>query len=564
MIKILNSIMSTPARTPPTSQQKGVVDAMQSGQDNVCVAFAGSGKTATGIEVAHELELPGYLLLFNRAARNNASARLPPGVAAITGHALAFAHVIESSDRYQQKLAGTLNPDDGAPLNGMAVAQALRLTNRSDPDIPAVNQLATAILKTIEAFQVSAADRPDPDHVPKDVIPLQLRQPEFSDEVNALQARIADHAKALWKRMASEHSPVPINHDTYLKLFQLRKQDLRAPLWILDEYQDTNPVVEALINQQSGQRLSIGDPYQAIYGWRGAINAMAEPIRRGINTHYLTDSFRYNHQIAGMATMLLRSLGEKVPVRGQPRDLHPVNTRDKHTVICRTNLTILFRAGELLMRGHPVYVDGGMPWAPYKRLLSAMALYENRIDDVKVGLLKQLGSWPALVEFARSPAASPDIMTLIQMVEQYGPHLPVLLDRLKNQLPWKNPRAQGQTTLITAHRSKGRQFLQVELDDDLALPDNLMNKLKSQAPLTLQERETVHVLYVALTRAELAILLPRGIKRNFRELHQTFASADDTINTFTAETVVPLTGGVEKADRAARTAEFIRQHRKNS
>jgi len=194
----------------------------------------------------------------------------------------------------------------------MAVARVLHLNTRSDPDIHSVSQLATAILKTLEAFQISADPAPDPDHVPDDVLPIQLRQPEYANDAGALQARIAEHARALWKKMVSENNPVPINHDSYLKIFQRREQDLRAKLWILDEYQDTNPVVDALINQQSGQKLWIGDPYQAIHAWRGAVNALAEPISRGVKTHYLNESFRYNHQIAGMATMLLRSLGEKV------------------------------------------------------------------------------------------------------------------------------------------------------------------------------------------------------------------------------------------------------------
>ena len=561
-MKDLRTSWTVPKRQPPTSQQQAVVDGMLDGHHNACIAYAGSGKTATGVEVAHALNAPGYLMLFNRAARMDASPRMPGNVFATTSHALAFQHVIEPSKRYQEKLAGTLDPEDGQPLNATAVARSLYLNNRSEPDIPAVNQLATAILKTIEAFQISADPDPDPYHVPDTIMPLHLRQPENADAAGAFQARIADHAKAMWKKMASERSPAPINHDSYLKIFQLRKQDLHASLWILDEYQDTNPVVDALVNQQSGQKLWIGDPYQAIHAWRGAINALQSPIDDGVKTHYLNDSFRFNHQIAGMATLLLRSLGEEVPVRGQPRGLQPVNTRENNTIICRTNLTILFRAGELLLRNMPVYVDGGIPWATFQRLNSALALYEDRLEDVKVGLLKQLGSWNALVDFARSPGATPDTLTMVQMVERYRSHLPLLMEGLQSKLPWKNPGKPGQTTLLTAHRSKGRQFLQVELDEDLALPPSLTSKLVNRDPLNTAEREAVHVLYVALTRAELGILLPRGIKECFRQLNEAFSRPDDTPGTFVAETVVKPSEGVEKAIRAARIEEFIRTHRR--
>jgi len=563
MLKDSKSLWGTPSRQPATDQQRQVVNAMVAGGDHVCIAFAGSGKTATGVEVAHHMAGPGCMLMFNRAAKDDATPRMRAGVAVNTGHSLAYQHVIEPSAGYQAKLEAELNPENGRRLSASLIAQILNLGSTSDPDIPAASQLAMAILKTIEAFQISREREPGPEHAPLDVLPLALRSPDADERAHEVCQRIAEHARALWQRMINERSGIPITHDTYLKILQLREPYFSFDFWILDEYQDTTPVVDELVNQQEGQKLYIGDPYQAIYSWRGAINALAGPIDRGLPVHYLTDSFRYNHQIAGMATLILRALGEPVPVRGQPRNFIHRRADDNHTIICRTNLSILVRAGELIVRGSPVFVDGGIPKSTYQRIESALALFQGRPNDVRISTLRQMGSWTAFVDYARGLGErADDMMNLITLVEQYQSQLPVLIDTLKRRLPYRNPRKPGQTTLITAHRSKGRQFAHVELDPDIGLPGDLMIKIQNQAPLQPKERESLHLLYVALTRAELSLELPKRIKENLKLLHGWFNRGTDTAETFTAKTTIPLPKAHAQTAQRARTEAFIRAHRR--
>lgn len=538
-----------------------VIDGMGTGNDQVCIAFAGSGKTGTGVEVAHRLRKQGLVLLFNRAARQEVSPRLPGLVQAFTSHALAFQHVIETSDGYAQKIAGQLDPDNVPRLTGPLIAQELRLKSTSDPDIPSVSQLTMAILKTIEAFQTSADNAPGPEHVPEDVLPLHLRQPDRAEDADELKERLAVRAQKLWRLMASEHNGFPITHDTYLKIFQLRGTRVQSDLWILDEYQDTAPVVEAMVQRQSGQKLYIGDPYQQIYGWRGAINALSEPIRRGAEVHYLTDSFRYNHQIAGLATLILRALGETHPVRGQARELLQFDFRSSHTVICRSNLTILVRAGEALLDQRHIQIEGGLPSATFARVESALALFEGRFDDVKVGTMRAAGSWAALVDQVNGLGdRAGDARTLMELVERYQSHLPLLLSSVRRAASIKGKKTNETIHFITAHKSKGREFPMVALDGDLAPPPAVLTKLQNDIPLSSSEQESLHVLYVALTRAELAIHLPASLKAVFGELSKLFGQTLDT-SQHLADVQVPEPEAYRAAVRRLRTQEFIRQHR---
>ncbi|WP_234841934.1 UvrD-helicase domain-containing protein [Sinorhizobium meliloti] len=72
---------------------------------------------------------------------------------------------------------------------------------------------------------------------------------------------------------------------------------------MLDEAQDTNPVVLDILQRQRGQLIYVGDRYQQIYEWRGAVNAM-ESIDTDAST-YLTTSFRFGDAIAELATKML-------------------------------------------------------------------------------------------------------------------------------------------------------------------------------------------------------------------------------------------------------------------
>ncbi|WP_051979525.1 hypothetical protein [Edaphobacter aggregans] len=83
----------------------------------------------------------------------------------------------------------------------------------------------------------------------------------------------------------------------------------------------------------------VGDPYQQIYEWRGAVNAMAQ-----VSTPHhvlLSQSYRFGPAIATAATAILRSLGAKHPVRGLEAIQSHLAVVHPQVILSRTNAGVI-------------------------------------------------------------------------------------------------------------------------------------------------------------------------------------------------------------------------------
>lgn len=547
----------TPSAFTPTGEQNDVIQAVRNGQSLVVKAFAGTGKTATAIEAAKRAGRRGRMIVFNNAVRRETQARMPANVDVFTGHGLAHDRVIKTSPQYQKKLDYILK-SPRQNLNPGLVDKHLNIQPR--PDLSCTNRyLAACAIETLDAFLVSAAKTPGTEHVPAKTLPLPLRLSGDAEAQREFTHLVVHLTEQLWLDMANERHGFPITHDGYLKVLQLREPELSGSdeLWLLDEYQDTNPVLDHLIAQQAGQKIYIGDPYQQIYSWRGAVNAMQNQIAAGAEVMPLSESFRFNHQIAGAANILMGALGERTPLRGQPYNLSQMDLGRYHTVLVRNNMTLLTAAAECLNLRQDVYVPGKLSTETRLKAESGLALFEGRLDDVKVGNLKTLGSWGALVDAAKTLEQEfPEYQQIVDLISHYRGRLPELI-RACNADFDASRAPRRRVTLITTHRAKGKEWNYLRLTDDLALTDSIIEKLHSRQALTIYEREQVHLLYVALTRAKKAIHIPPAIKKNLASL--AHLSIDP--NQGKALAVPPRQGPLDPAEVRARTAAFIARHR---
>jgi ATP-dependent exoDNAse (exonuclease V) beta subunit len=83
---------------------------------------------------------------------------------------------------------------------------------------------------------------------------------------------------------------------------------------LFDEAQDADPPSRTLSRTRSRQVIMVGDASQAIYGWRGAVDALSKfeaPHRLT-----LTQSFRFGNAIADFANRFLDHLNAEVRVVG--------------------------------------------------------------------------------------------------------------------------------------------------------------------------------------------------------------------------------------------------------
>lgn len=192
-----------------------------------------------------------------------------------------------------------------------------------------------------------------------------------------------------WKDLQNpEDGAVRFDHDHYLKLWALTEPKIEADFLLLDEAQDTNPVLEQVFAAQRGhaQLVMVGDSAQAIYGWRGARDVMT-----GFDaTHLtLTHSFRFGPLLAEQANQWLALTDAPIRLTGTdtiPTKVGLVTSPD--AVLCRTNIGAMTEVMRQLGSGRRVALSRG------GQTLSTLALAAR---DLKEG--RRTGH-PELVLFA--------------------------------------------------------------------------------------------------------------------------------------------------------------------
>jgi superfamily I DNA/RNA helicase len=278
---------------------------------------------------------------------------------------------------------------------------------------------------------------------------------------------------------------VPLGHDGYLKLWALGRPRLAVDHIFLDEAQDTNPLVLDLLRRQDAQLVAVGDPYQRIYAWRGAVDLMAAPAAG--RTAHLTRSFRFGPAIAAAANAVIAALGEPRRLEGNPAVTSRVGRCAPDAIVARTNAGVVDAVLDALTIGERPHVVGGT--AELQRLLAGVAALKDG-EGSAVSELAGFATWAEVQDAGRDAASG--LRTLVALVEEYGE------DRLLGALTRvERDEARADVVVTTAHRAKGREWDRVQLRDDFARgADGVVDPAEAR------------LLYVALTRARRAVDVP--------------------------------------------------------
>lgn len=490
---------------PPLShEQRHAVDRALTGHALAIVARAGSGKTHTLRAIARDTDRPRTLLLaFNRTVARDARPRLPDGARATTVHGLAFRSVVAGDARMRAKLRRAHEP--GAD-------EAWRAATGLDARDPTAAAHVAAIRAVLRRFLSAEAATPCPQHVPPHLATL-LESELGSERWHERRTWLLRRAERLWRRIADPDDPVPLPHDGYLKLFAERRLPAPAELLLVDEAQDLAPVTLGWLNAQRAQTVLVGDPAQRIYGWRGAVDAMAAS---GHPEARLTQSFRFGASLASVARRVLAVLspGARLTGAGPPGRVvvEPSGERNglptPRAVLCRGNAGVL--EAVLAHADVGVHVVGGLGSALLE-LETAHALWCRRDADAPAASraiagagVAGLASWADLVRASELDGGP--LRTVRSLVERYGDELPLRLRVARRAL--RTDAAAAALTVSTIHRAKGREWDHVELWHDLARIPAEARGLAA-APDPERAREEANLLYVAVTRPKRTLLLGR-------------------------------------------------------
>ncbi|RQM43887.1 ATP-dependent helicase [Paraburkholderia bannensis] len=467
-----------PVTFPATPEQLAVVEAALQGGNLKIKAGAGAGKTSTLQLLADGFgQRRGIYLAFNRDIAAAAARKFPAHVPARTMHAHAWA-AADGALRRRSSLDAE-PPHLLASRFGIGAVQVRSVTGRAVELVPF--ETGRIITDALGRFCRSADLQPEASHIVMD---------EKIDESDAAQLRnwLLPFVRRLWDESAAPGAHGAVSPDVVLKLWALSEPRIEADYILFDEAQDSDAVMlSVLARQRHAQVIYVGDPYQQIYEWRGAVNAMAQIDAPECA---LTESFRFGPTFAALASRLLVRLGERTPLRGQdsvgsilvedPAIAPPVDA-----VLCRKNVTAIWQLAAGLEAGDrpairmspaeiAAYADGAGQLLVGQRTFrpAAFSLFEN---------------WAEVQAFSRTPFGQ-DLQPVVRIVDELGTgYLRALAQRCA-------PEQQADYVISTVHRAKGLEWKRVRVANDF--------RFRGADGSPVPDDDEIRLLYVAITRAQ--------------------------------------------------------------
>ncbi|AXK44096.1 ATP-dependent helicase (plasmid) [Erythrobacter aureus] len=438
-------------------------------------AFAGCTKTTTAVEYTHAWPNHRALYLaFNASIAAEAKGKFPPHVQTQTAHS--HAYQVLNMSRFRDRIVPRLRPNDID-----ACQHLLRPIGNMKPD--AINR---AVIKTMNNFLISADHQVKERHVMG--VPIQTR-----GSVLSMFSAVIDAF------MDIERGDLPITHDMYLKYFSLHRRISKEFDYLLvDEAQDLNPVLIDIVRRSELPAMIIGDPWQSIYAFRGAEQAMA---RMPGEVLPLSKSFRFGPDVAKVANEVLKRSLEKPtrPLRGNEEKKSVVQEytgklERRTTVLARTNFRLFEGLCSITV---PFHVVGGIEEMT-NQVEAGYALFKRRRPRVIDPLVSRFRTWEDCKDAAEYDD-EPELTRLVKIIEQYTDSIPEILAGMR-KLHTPNE-DQARLVVSTAHKAKGREWPHVVVMDDFVSPTQLMAMLAKKKITAREYQQEVNLIYVTLTRA---------------------------------------------------------------
>lgn len=453
-----------------TDQQRAIANCNLSGVTRV-VARAGTGKTKSLCDLSMQQAtrgMKGLYLAYNKSAEMDASKRFPKSfVTARTVNGLAYR---VCGVRYSHKLRA-IKSVEVIKLMGLAWDW----------------KFAKLVLGTLTAWCAS-----DLFEFPTSAISIE----GIPVDTPTRLAYSAQVARQLWERMIDVRDEAPMSHDGYLKLYQLSCPKISQDYLMVDEGQDTNPVTWDIIKRQTCPVIIVGDPYQSIYQFRGAVNALE--LSNAAQEFQLTQSFRFGAEVARIVNALLWGFyGETTELEGLGADttVSRFSNAIPHAVIARTNSTIFTHAVMAMQAGRKIGFVGGVSGYGFQKIVDTWYLACGNNDLVRDPFLKDFDSFQSLASYAEN-SGDFEVKRLVDVIKQHGPDVLTIVTAIHAAAIPSLDKAD--IILSSAHKVKGLTLPAVKIADDF--PDLVNSEGQPIGPEKLNRQEN-NLLYVAYTRA---------------------------------------------------------------
>lgn len=461
---------------PPTTEQQQAIDAALTGENVLIRAGAGTGKTSTLRFIGEALAPKNVLFIaFNSSVKEDAAKSFPENVTCLTSHGLANRALRSSNAPLMKKMNGPRqSPVDvskilGIPFQGF----------QADELAFAGWQCGTIAMTAVRRFTYSADTEITAKHV-------ERIEGATADEQAQLEAFIVPFARKAWADLVSTTGRLSWgkSHDYYLKFWALTNPTLAFDTVMVDEAQDTNPCLAGLIANQTCQVIMVGDESQAIYGWRGARDAMGQFPSEHVVT--LSQSFRFGQAVADVANQFLGLLDAPLRLKGFDKIASTVEALEEPTaILCRTNAGVIEHAMNALAQGRKVAIVGGTTEIKSFANAAEKLMGGKRVQHADLAPFK---SWAEVIDYTKTDDGA-DLRVMVRLITNYG--VQAILDVCDAAS------REGDADLIvsTAHKAKGREWDAVKIANDFKVPE------EGETP----SRQELMLAYVAVTRAKMVL-----------------------------------------------------------
>lgn len=529
------------------NQQSQIIDKTVSGTKQIICgnAGAGTGKTTTSVGTAdafYSKAKTAYYFIFNKANAEEAKVRFPKNTRIFTNHGFSFGST-HPDTRSTQKTGGGLfgnlsMPDVNNRVKTMAQCYGSRLTGSlygpirdliredqferrqamiiaDDLNLRQVGKVVNVVQGVLRKYCQSIDKEISAKHIPMEVrahiarsilgsgaTQQELRR--FKPDERFFDSTI-QVATRIFTRMRDINDKFPVDHAFYLKLASLDPPIINTDLIILDEAQDASPPVVAILEAQlkrGTQLLLIGDTYQHIYGFTGAMDTMTYMAKKYpdiTETLPLTQSYRFGQPIADAGNTFLSLLGAPNMLEGVGAfDSHvndlASNFDGPHARLYRGNISLINDVITETAHGRSIYINGNGnngKTEQIKLLQGVSALFNGEfVSHPELSLFEQ---WQEFKDYSDTPDGS-GFAPIVKFVERNNGNV----DSAINAIQATSTSPDGvDIVMSTAHKSKGLEWDRVLLSSDFQrgfLPEDDVYSLPSKDELAL--------LYVASTRAQ--------------------------------------------------------------
>ena len=472
-----------------TQEQKDIIF---SKEDRIKIsALAGAAKTSTLYYYAKERPFKKILyIVYNKAMKDEAERTFGNlhNVEIKTIHGLAYKYV---GKYYRQKL--TFN------YNAIDIIKNLNLDWNEDQEIAIkINDMMIAyMLSEVQNFE-----------------DLDMYNDDYNKKYRPVIIKLCEK---LWNLKKDYNSKVKIEHDFYLKLFQLAKVDLskQYDIILLDESQDASKLVLSILNNSNVKGIVIvGDKYQKLYGWRNAIDIA--PFFKG-KEYKLTTSFRVNQNIADIANIMVSDVtNTNIKMLGFNKNQKIVDKIDRHepyACLCRTNSYIFAEVLDAMKEGNKrIYFEGGYRGYKFENIKDSY--YFSLGHKVKNPMLNKFKNYEQMEEYAEN-TDDLELKAIIRTIDKYGDIIPDLIDKIKNNIV--KDKSKADIIFSTIHKSKGMTYSIPVLisDDHFDIETFFRNKFINKKANMNDEnyKDEMSIVYVGITRCAGEIELSDTLKR---------------------------------------------------